>query len=218
MFHICQLKDIYQYNFAKRAVQIWPPCISIKLPRPTQPLLLINEYCNYLIISPQSERSERRGRSIFLPIVSEWVSNWLLWWQSKGFLWSYIINVSGMGDDVPILGALVTLLTAMGYCCFWWCFYTSVWSVHHISSLYLVWEMTCQFWVQRWYFLRQWYLLNTAILWSGDLFNMAIWLAGYLFILSIWSSGHLVIWSKWSSGECGNLVIWSKWSSSHLVI
>ena len=27
-----------------------------------------------------------------------------------------------MGDDVPILGALVTLLNAMGFCCFWWCF------------------------------------------------------------------------------------------------
>ena len=69
-------------------------------------------------ISPQSERSERRGLSIFLPIVSEWVSKWLLWWVSKGLLWSYIIIVSGMGDDVPILGALVTLLNAMAYCCF----------------------------------------------------------------------------------------------------
>ena len=28
-----------------------------------------------------------------------------------------------MGDDVPILGAVVTLLNAMGYCCFWWCFF-----------------------------------------------------------------------------------------------
>ena len=37
-----------------------------------------------IFISPQSERSERRGRSIFLPIVSEWVSNWLLWQVSKG--------------------------------------------------------------------------------------------------------------------------------------
>ena len=62
-------------------------------------------------ISPQSER---RGRSIFLPIVSEWVSNWLLWQVSKGLLWSYIIIVSGMGDDVPILGAVVTLLKADG--------------------------------------------------------------------------------------------------------
>ncbi len=59
---------------------------------------------------------------------------------------SYIIIVSGMGDDVPILGALVTLYGATGNCCFWWYFYTSVWSDHHISSLYLVWEMTCQFW------------------------------------------------------------------------
>ena len=31
---------------------------------------------------------------------------------------SYIIIVSGIGDDVPILGAVVTLLNAMGYCCF----------------------------------------------------------------------------------------------------
>ena len=31
---------------------------------------------------------------------------------------SYIIIVSGMGDDVPILGAVVTLYGAMGNCCF----------------------------------------------------------------------------------------------------
>ena len=67
-----------------------------------------------IFISPQSERSERRGRSIFAGIVSEWVSNWLLWQVSKGLLWSYIIIVSGMGDDVPILGAVVTLLKADG--------------------------------------------------------------------------------------------------------
>ena len=36
------------------------------------------EKIGWCFISPQSERSERRGRSIFLPIVSEWVSNWLL--------------------------------------------------------------------------------------------------------------------------------------------
>ena len=69
---------------------------------------------------------------------------------------SYIIILSGMGDDVPILGALVTLLEAMGYCCFWWCSYTSVWSDHHISSLYLVWEMTSQFWGLWSHFWRQW--------------------------------------------------------------
>ena len=44
----------------------------------------------------------------------------------------------------------------MGYCCFWWCFYRSVWSDHHISSFYLVWELTSQFWVQWWRFWRQW--------------------------------------------------------------
>ena len=31
---------------------------------------------------------------------------------------SYNIIVSDMRDDVPILGAVVTLLEAMGYCCF----------------------------------------------------------------------------------------------------
>ena len=67
---------------------------------------------------------------------------------------SYIIILSGMGDDVPILGAVVTLLEAMGYCSFWWCFYTSLWSDNHISSFYLVWEMTSQFWVQWWHFLE----------------------------------------------------------------
>ena len=55
---------------------------------------------------------------------------------------SYIIIVSGMGDDVPILGALVTLLKAMGYCYF---FDVSIHHYGHMSSLFLVWEMTCQF-------------------------------------------------------------------------
>ena len=108
---------------------------------------------------------------------------------------SYIIILPGMGDDVPILGAVVTLYGAMGNCCFWWYFYTLVWSDHHISSYA--------------------YYGHLVICWSVQ---KAIWLAGYLFILSIWSSGHLVIWSKWSSGECGNLVTGSKWSSSHLFI
>ena len=109
--------------------------------------------------------------------------NWLLLFLMM-FLYfsvvrsSYIIIVSGMGDDVPIWGALVTLYGAIGYCCFWWCLYTSVWSDHHISSLYLVWEMTCQFGGLWWRFWRQWYLLNMVILWSEDLVNMAIWSTG----------------------------------------
>ena len=68
---------------------------------------------------------------------------------------SDIIIIACMGDDLSILGAVVTLLEAMVYCCFWWCFYTSLWSYHHISSLYVVWEMMCQFWVQWWRFWRQ---------------------------------------------------------------
>ena len=67
---------------------------------------------------------------------------------------SYIIIVSVMGDDVPILGALVTLFGGDSSCCFWWCFFTPVRSDHHISSLYLVWEMTCQFWGLWWHFLE----------------------------------------------------------------
>ena len=53
--------------------------------------------------------------------------------------------VSGMGDDVPILGAVVTLLKADGYFCFWWCFYISVWLDHLISSFYLVWVIRPNF-------------------------------------------------------------------------
>ena len=54
---------------------------------------------------------------------------------------SCIIILSGMGDDVPILGAVVTLSEAMVYCCF-----DDV-SIHQygqiiISLLYLVLEST----------------------------------------------------------------------------
>ena len=45
-----------------------------------------------------------------------------------------------MGDDVPILGALVTLLKAMGYCYFCWCFYTSLWSYVIIMVIRAEWK------------------------------------------------------------------------------
>ena len=88
---------------------------------------------------------------------------------------SYIIIVSGMGDDVPILGALVTHFNAMGNCCFCWCFYTSVWLDHHISSFYPVWEMTCQFWGLWWHFLTV----------KG---NCCFW---WCFYTSVWSDHHI---------------------------
>ena len=49
------------------------------------------------------------------------------------------------GSYVPILGASVTLLNADSYCCFLWCFYTSVWLDHLISSFYLVWVIRLNF-------------------------------------------------------------------------
>ena len=69
---------------------------------------------------------------------------------------SYIIIISGKGDDVPILGAVITLLKAGGLWLFLMMLLSSVWSDHHISSFYLVWEMTSQFWVQWSHFWRQW--------------------------------------------------------------
>jgi len=141
---------------------------------------------------------------------------------------SYIIILPGMGDDVPILGALVTHLTAMGNCCFWWCFYTSVWSDHHISSLYLVWEMTCQFWVQWSHFLEAmgyccfgWYFLDGSLCPPGQCGYLVIWSSGHLFFLSIVHLVNMVIWSSGRYGHLVNMVIWSSWSSGqygHLVI
>ena len=49
-------------------------------------------------------------------------------------------------------------------------FFTSLWSDHHISSLYLVWEMTCQFWVQWWRFWMQW----VAVVFY-DVFFTSLW-------------------------------------------
>ena len=144
-------------------------------------------------------------------------------------LWSYH-HISGMGDDVPILGALVTRLEAMVYCCFWWCSYTSVWSDHHISPLQCIvsgiWDNFGD--------------SGDAFWWSGHLVNIVIWSIwssgqyGYLISLSsvhlvVWSScqyGHLVIWSFGWNGHLVNMVIWSSgqyghgvsWSYGHLVI
>ena len=140
---------------------------------------------------------------------------------------SYIIIISGMGDDVPILGALVTLLTAMGYCCFWWCFYTSVWSVHHISSLYLVWEMTSQFWGLWSRFWLQWV---TVVF--NDVFFTSVWSDHHISSLYLVWEMTSQFWGLWSHfwlqwvtvvfddvsiqyGQYGHLVIWS---SGHLVI
>jgi len=150
---------------------------------------------------------------------------------------SYITILSGMGDDVPILGALVTHFNAMGNCCF----YTSVWLDHHISWFYPVWEMTSQFWGLWWHILMQWVTVvfvdvsilqyaNIVILSSDYLVNMvilSIWSSGRLVIwwtghLVIWSSGHMVVWSIWLSvplviWSSGHMVIWSIRSSNHLV-
>ena len=148
---------------------------------------------------------------------------------------SYIIIVSSMGDDVPILGALVTLLKAMGYCHFWWCCYTSVRSDHHISSLWRVNELMCQFLGLLSHISK---LLDPVDLddfslpkyrqchryvrcWRKQLkidAKSQEWVRGNCYhfdhickmmcgIWSIWSYGHLVIWSIWSSGQYGHLVI-----------
>ena len=65
-----------------------------------------------------------------------WVREWLLWWVREGLLWWVIISDHQVhhllyGPHVPNLGAVVTLFEAIGYCCFWWCFITNLWSGHH---------------------------------------------------------------------------------------
>ena len=59
---------------------------------------------------------------------------------------SYIIIVSGMGDNMPILGAVVTLFDCNGVLLFFMMFLSmSTFRLSSITSFYLVWEMTCQF-------------------------------------------------------------------------
>ena len=137
-----------------------------------------------------------------------------------------------MGDDVPILGALVTL---KGYGLL--LFLMMLIYISMVRSSYiinLVWEMTSQFWVQWSHFLEVrgycwfWWCFYTSI-WNdhcfllfggnGHLVNMVIWWSGDLVIMVIWSASLLVNWSSchlviWSSGHLVNMVIWS---SCHLV-
>ena len=85
---------------------------------------------------------------------------------------SYIIILSGMGDDVPILGAVVTLLKADGL------------------LLYLV---NIVIWLL-------WSSDQLVILSSGDLVIWSIWSSRHLVNMAIRSSGYLVkivIWSIW---------------------
>ena len=65
-------------------------------------------------------------------MVGEWVvtmvDEWVVTMVSE---WVVTVIASAIGPHVPNLGAVVTLFGAIGYCCFWWCFITKVWSSHH---------------------------------------------------------------------------------------
>ena len=71
-------------------------------------------------------------------------------------------------------------------------FFTSLWSDHHISSLYLV----------------MWSSVSLFVCSYVHLVNIVMWSSGQYGLLVIWSSGHLVNLSS------GHLVIWS---SGHMV-
>ena len=102
---------------------------------------------------------------------------------------------------------------------YWWC-YISVRLDHHISSMYLVWEMTCQFWG----------------LWSHFLMvkgNCCFWWCCYT---SVWSDHHIsplyLIWEMTSQfwglwwhflTVKGNCCFWwccytSVWSDHHTMV
>ena len=104
---------------------------------------------------------------------------------------SYIIIVSGMGDDVPILGALVTLLKADGLLLFlMMLLYISI-----VRSSYI-------------------------IIVSGKEDDMPILgalvtLLEAMVICSIWSSGDLVIWSSF---QYHHLVDTTTWYRSYYTI
>ena len=135
----------------------------------------------------------------------------------------------------------------MVYCCFWWCFYTWVWSNHHISSLYLVWEMTCQFWGLWWQWVTVvfddisihqygqiiiyhhciWYGRWSAIYWgSGDAFKgngLLLFLLMFQYIIMV-ICHHCFWYGRWPANFWGSGdAFW--WvvklvirSSGHLVI
>ena len=136
-----------------------------------------------------------------------------------------------MRDDVLILGAPVTLLNAMGFCCFWWCF------------LYII-------------MVRSSYIIIVsgmgddvpilgALVTLLNAMGFCCFLWCFLYIIMVGSSyiiivsGHVVMWSSvspflcsyvhlvniviWSSGQYGLVVIWSSchrviWPSCHLGI
>ena len=67
------------------------------------------------------------------------VKNGLLWIGKNGLLW-YMVHTCQFGVQ------WWHFLTVKGNCCFLWCFYTSVWLDHLISSFYLVWVIRANFW------------------------------------------------------------------------
>ena len=86
-------------------------------------------------------------------------------------------------------------LTALGYCEFWLCFITKVWSVLHIIIVMFIngvyyrgsSEM-CQIWVQWWHF---WRLLVSVDF--DDSFNTKVWLVDHIIIV-IYTNG---VWTQW---------------------
>ena len=116
----------------------------------------------WVFIIPQSERSEL-GAFYFCPGV---LSGYCCVWESSYCNWIWNTNIKwllfnmGVIRNVPNSRAVVTLLEAVGYCWFWWCFITKVWSVDHIIIVIYI-NGVCyrgssemsQIWVQWWHFL-----------------------------------------------------------------
>ena len=86
---------------------------------------------------------------VLCQIHVQWSHFWRLlvtvdfWWCFMTKVWlvdhmDIVININGwcvlwgVFRNVPNSRAVVTLLEAVGYCWFWWCFITKVWSVDHI--------------------------------------------------------------------------------------
>ena len=91
----------------------------------------------------------------------------------------------------------------------------------HTSSMYLVWEMTSQFWGLWWHFLMQW-VLPVKLLFLMMFLYISMVRSSYIIILSGMGNPYPFISPQSERSKLGDflfvLLIISEWSSSHVVI
>ena len=136
-------------------------------------------------ISPQSERSEL-GAFYFCPgVLSGYCcvceSGYCCAWERGYCNW---VCYRGSSEMSQIHVQWSHFLTAIGYCWFWWCFITKVWSVDHIIIVIYINGVCYRGSSEKWQIHTQWSHFSEV--------NGYCWF-WWCFITKVWSVDHIII-------------------------